>query len=55
MYARLIDSVVVETFTPPEGFTIDHCFTSEVASLFIECLPETKIEDTYLNGHWSTP
>lgn len=41
-YARVIDSIVVETFTPPSGFTIEECFTPQVVAMFEECPEEVE-------------
>jgi len=41
-YARIVDSIVVETFTPPEGFTIEECFTAELVAQFRPCPEELK-------------
>ena len=41
-YARIVDSVVVETFTPPEGFVLDECFTAELVAQFFACPEETE-------------
>jgi hypothetical protein len=36
-YARLNENgVVLEVFTPPEGASINDCFTPSVASLFVQ-------------------
>lgn len=36
-YARVVNSVVQEVFTPPEGFTLQECFTAEVVAQFLPC------------------
>lgn len=41
-YARVVDSVVQEVFTPPAGFTIEDCFTPEVVALFEPCPEEVE-------------
>ena len=39
-YARIsTENIVIETFTPLEGFTIEECFVAEVAAQF-EVIPE---------------
>ena len=39
-YARIINSIVQETFFQPSGFTLDECFTPEIAKTFEQC-PDT--------------
>jgi hypothetical protein len=41
-YARIVDSVVFEVFTPPTGFTIDDCFTAEIVAQFQPCADEVE-------------
>ena len=36
-YARIVDSVVFEVFTPPAGFQLVECFTPQVVTLFQSC------------------
>lgn len=37
-YARVVDSIVLEVFTPPAAFPgIDQCFTPQVVALFEAC------------------
>lgn len=33
-YARIIDTLVIETFTPPAGVPIEECFTPEIVAQF---------------------
>lgn len=42
-FARVFDNVVVEVFTPPIGFTIQECFTPQIAAMFEPC-PSEVIE-----------
>lgn len=42
-YARLSsDNVVIEVFTPPPPFTIEECFTPEIAAQFEPCPDEVE-------------
>jgi len=41
-YARVLDSVVQEVFTPPTGMTIEDCFTPQVVVLFEPCPDEVE-------------
>lgn len=41
-YARVLDSVVQEVFTPPTGLTLEDCFTPQVAALFEPCPIEVE-------------
>jgi len=41
-YARVLDSVVQEVFTPPAGLTIEDCFTPQVVVLFEPCPDEVE-------------
>ena len=41
-YARVVDSIVYEVFTPPVGFTFDECFTPEVVAQFVHCPAEVE-------------
>lgn len=41
-YARLINNVVAETFTPPTDFAIEECFTPEVVAQFEPCPNEVE-------------
>jgi hypothetical protein len=55
-YARVVETIVVETFIPPEGFTIDQCFTPEVVALF-EAVP-AEVEVNWIknpDGTFSPP
>ena len=36
-YARIVNGVAVEVFSPPEGFTIEECFHPDVVVQFTEC------------------
>lgn len=36
-YARIVDSIVAEVFTPPEGFALEECFTAELVAQFTAC------------------
>lgn len=35
-YARIVENIVIEIFTPQEGFVISECFTPEVVDMFSE-------------------
>ena len=53
-YGRIINAVVVETFTPPAGFTISDCFHPDVG--FVE-IPD-DVEAGWLvaeDGTFSAP
>ena len=41
-YARSVNGVVQEVFTPPNGFSINDCFTPEVVALFRSCPDEVE-------------
>ena len=41
-YARVVESIVQEVFTPPEGLTINDCFTPQVVALFEPCPEEVE-------------
>lgn len=42
-YARLFsDNSVIETFTPPDGVSINDCFVPEIVSQFVEVPDEVK-------------
>jgi hypothetical protein len=42
-YARVsADNIVIEVFTPPSGFTIEDCFTPEIAAQFEPCPEEVE-------------
>ena len=36
-YARIVDSIVFEVFTPPEGFALEECFNAELVAQFEPC------------------
>ena len=36
-YARILNSLVYEVFTPPAGFVLADCFTPQVVALFEPC------------------
>jgi hypothetical protein len=55
-YARIVDSIAVEVFTPPEGFTFEKCFTAELVAQFVPCSEEVEagwIEQE--NGSFNPP
>ena len=55
-YARIVDSIAVEVFTPPEGFTLAECFTAELVAQFAPCSEEVEagwIEQE--NGSFNPP
>lgn len=39
-FARVVDGIVAEVFTPPTGFTIQECFTPQIVALFEPCPSE---------------
>lgn len=41
-FARVINDVVVEVFSEPEGFAIDECFTPEIVAQFEPCGAEVQ-------------
>lgn len=41
-YARIVELTAVEVFTPPEGFTLDECFTAELVAQFVPCPDEVQ-------------
>jgi hypothetical protein len=41
-YARIVNSIAVETFITPEGFTIEECFTAELVAQFLPCPEEVQ-------------
>lgn len=43
-YARFVNDIAVEFFTPPEGFTIEQCFHPDVVKQF------EPVEDTFQLG-----
>lgn len=48
-FARIENSTALEVFTPPEGFGIADCFTTEVAALFTAC-PDNVTPGSTVNG-----
>lgn len=54
-YARVINNTVVEVYEPLAGFTIDQCFTPEVAAQFIECPTMTQPSWSCIDGVFSEP
>lgn len=44
-YARVINNIVIEVFTPPSGVAIEECFTPEIVAQFEPC-PE------YVEQNW---
>ena len=41
-YARIVDSIAVETFVVPAGLTIQQCFTAELVAQFTSCPAEVQ-------------
>lgn len=41
-YARVHESIVIEVFVVPQGFTINDCFTPEIVAQFEPCPDEVK-------------
>lgn len=54
-YAKVINNTVVEVYEPLEGFTIDQCFTPEVAAQFVECPTATEQHWTCIEGVFTEP
>lgn len=55
-YARVDESIVVELFTTPSGFTIEECFTPELVAQFFPCSEEVKPGWTMgSDGRFSSP
>lgn len=55
-YGRVVNDVVQETFTPPEGLDIEQCFHPNVAAQF-QSVPE-EVEALWLRtgpGSWAPP
>ncbi len=44
IYARIQDGIVMELFTPPEGFGIADCFVPELAATFVEVPEGVEVE-----------
>ncbi len=55
LYARVINNVAVELFTPPTGFTIQECFTADIAAQFQSVPSGTEAGATLANGTWTNP
>jgi hypothetical protein len=41
-YARILSAAVHEVFTPPPGFELTDCFTSQIAAQFKPCDDEVQ-------------
>ena len=41
-YARIVNSIAVETFVVPAGLTIQQCFTAELVAQFTTCPAEVQ-------------
>lgn len=54
-YARVIDNFVREVFIEPAGFTIQGCFTPEIAQQFIQCPDHIEANWTIENGVYVEP
>ena len=55
-YARIANSIVLEVFTPPEGFTLAECFVPQLVAQFQAC-PE-HVESGWIleaDGSFSEP
>jgi hypothetical protein len=55
-YARILDGVVLEVFTPPEGSALADCFHKDLAGQFHE-VAETVVSGSVLGdgGQWIAP
>ncbi|WP_313073368.1 hypothetical protein [Melaminivora sp.] len=51
-YARIIDSVAAEVFTPPQGFALGDCFHPELAAQFTAVPPEVQPQWHLVDGQW---
>lgn len=47
-YGRIINGKVLETFILPIGFTIDQCFTKEIANQFIIIPDDLNAGDDFI-------
>lgn len=54
-YARVVNNLVWETFTPPTGVDISECFTAELVSQFTECPNNVEIDWTYDGSTFTEP
>lgn len=54
-YARIVDSIVWEVFTPPAGVDISECFTPELVAQFIECPEEVGQNWNYDGSSFTEP
>ncbi len=52
-YARVVDNVAVEVFTPPEGVAIEECFHPDIVVQFM-AVPDDVVPQSTLNsdGTW---
>ena len=55
LYARVVDNVAVELFTPNEGFTIDESFHPIVRAMFQEVPDGTVVNSVFVDGKWIPP
>lgn len=42
MYARIVNNIVQEIFTPPVGVLIEECFCPEVVAMFVQVPDEVQ-------------
>lgn len=54
-YARIIESTVVETFTPPAGFKLPDCFHPDVAAQFASVPENVEVGWTATAQGWAPP
>ena len=54
-YARVVDGVVVELFTPPDGIDIAQCFVLEVELQFIPATPDVMVGWTHSGDGFAPP
>ncbi len=57
LYVRIQNNIVMELFSEPPGFTLQECFTPEIARQFVPVAPGLIPEQGFLysNGVFSPP
>lgn len=55
LYARVVDNIAVELFTPQEGYTIDESFHPIVRAMFFEVPDGTVVNSVWDGAKWVPP
>ena len=54
-YARIIENVAVEVFTPPDGLSLAECFHPDIAAAFVQVPAKVQVGWQKVCNGWQAP